>query len=99
EDDRQRVVLLGVRHEEIDQKALAAARRAQDERVADVLHVQIECVRGMVRRLEGGERLALEMGTNTIALIEREQKAQVRQVRFEQSDAPHVGGALSRYSA
>ena len=57
EDDGQRVVLLRVRHEEVQQEALAAARRAEHQRVADVLDVQVEGVRRVVRRLEDGERL------------------------------------------
>ena len=45
EDDGQRVVLLRVRDQEVEQKALAAAGRAQHERVPDVLNVQVEGVR------------------------------------------------------
>ena len=56
EDDGLRRVLLRVRDQEVQQKALAAAGRAEDERVADVLDVQVEGVRRAVRRLEDGER-------------------------------------------
>ena len=37
EDDGERVVLLRVRDQEVEQEALAAARRAEHQRVADVL--------------------------------------------------------------
>ena len=61
EDDGQRLVLLRVRHQEVQQEALAAARGAEDQRVADVLHVQVEGVRRLVRRLEHRERFPSEM--------------------------------------
>ena len=57
EDDGERVVLLRVRHQEVQQEALAAAGGAQDERVPDVLDVQVEGVRRLVRRLEHRQRL------------------------------------------
>ena len=56
EDDGLRRVLLRVRDQEVQQEALAAAGRAEDERVADVLHVEVEGVRRAVRRLEDGQR-------------------------------------------
>ena len=76
-DDRQRVVLLGVGHEEVDQEALPAAGRAEHERVPDVLDVQVECVRRVVGRFKEGERLAPQMGASVFATFEREQETQV----------------------
>ena len=61
EDDGLRRVLLGVRDQEVQQEALAAARRAEDERVADVLDVEVERVRRPVGRLERRERLPSQM--------------------------------------
>ena len=68
EDDRERVVLLCVRHEEVGKEALPAAGGAQDQRVADVLDVQVERVRVVMRRLEDGERLAAQMRTDASLL-------------------------------
>ena len=52
EDDGLRRVLLGVRNQEVQQKALAASRRSKDEGVADVLNVEVERVRRPVGSLE-----------------------------------------------
>ena len=57
ENDRQRVVLLRVRDQEVQQEALAAAGGAEDQRVPDVLDVQVEGVRRVMRRLEDRQRL------------------------------------------
>ena len=61
EDDRQRVVLLGVHHQEVQQEALAAAGGAEDERVTDVVHVQIEVVRRLVLGLEDCQGLGVQV--------------------------------------
>ena len=55
--DRERVVLLCTRDEEIQEEALAASCRAQHECVADVLDVQVVRERRVVRRLEGSQWL------------------------------------------
>ena len=99
EDDGQRVVLLRVHHQEVQQEALAAAGGAEHEGVADVLHVQIEVIRCLVARLEDGERLGVQMGAARLAAIEREQKAQIRVVRFEERQPPEVVGAVARHDA
>ena len=99
EDDGQRLVLLRVRDEEVQEKALAAARGAQHQRVPDVLDVQVERVRRLVRRLEDGQRLALEVGAHAFALIEREQEAQIRGIRFQQRQPPQVVRAVPRDDA
>ena len=67
EDDRQRVVLLRVRDQEVEQEALAAAGGAEDERVADVLDVQIEAVRRLVRRLEDASASRRRCGLTRLA--------------------------------
>ena len=99
EHDRLRRVLLRVRDQEVQQEALAAARRAEHQRVADVLHVQVEGVRRPVRRLEDGQGLLSKVRAHGVAVIEREQEAQVREVRFEQREAPKVVRAVSRDDA
>ena len=42
EDDGQRLVLLRMRDQEVEQEAFPAAGRPEHERVAHVVHVQIE---------------------------------------------------------
>ena len=56
EDDGERVVLLGVRDEEVQEEALAASRRAEHQRVPDVLMVQVVVEGHAVGRLERGQR-------------------------------------------
>ena len=63
--------------------------------MADVLHVQVEGVRRLVRRLEDGERLPSQMGTHRVAVIEREQEAQIGDVRLEQRQPPEVVRAVA----
>ena len=65
EDDRQRVVLLCVHHQKVEQEALAAAGGAEDERVTDVVHVQIEVVGRLMLRLEDCQRLGVQVGLRT----------------------------------
>ena len=90
-----RRVLLRVRDEEVQQKALAASGRAENERVTDVLHVQVEGVRRPVRRLEHGQRLPPQMGAHRLAVIEREQEAQIGEIRFEQREPPEIVRAVA----
>src|SRR3954454_15270873 len=54
EDHRHRVVLLRMRHQKVQQEALAAARCAQDKAVADVVDVKGEVKRRAVARLKDG---------------------------------------------
>ena len=61
EDERRRVVLLRVRYQEVQEEALAAAGRAEDERVSDVLNVDAPMKRRVVFGLEHGERLTSEL--------------------------------------
>ena len=62
EDHRERVVLLRVGQQEVEQEALAAAGGAEDEGVADVADVEIEVVRRLVPGLEDRERMAPRWG-------------------------------------
>ncbi len=55
EDDRERVVLLRMHRQEVEQEALAAPGRAEHEGVANVLDVQMEMIGGVVTRFERGE--------------------------------------------
>ena len=88
-----------MRDQEVQQEALAAARGAEHQRVADVLHVQIESVGRPVRRLEHRQRLLSKVRADGVAVIEREQEAQVRQVRFEQREASKIVRAVPRDDA
>ena len=99
EDHGQRLVLLRVGDEEVQEKALAAARGAQHQRVPDVLDVQIERVRRVVRRLEDRQRLSLEVCAHSFALIEREHEAQIRRIRFQQRQTAQVVSAVPRDDA
>src|SRR5262249_46310942 len=94
EDDGERVVLLRMRCQKVDQEALAGASCAQDERVADVFDVQIERVRRVVRRLEYGKRLSAKVTAGTLAWIQREQEAQVRRVRLEDGKPAEIVSAV-----
>src|SRR3954454_18399140 len=77
QDDGERVVLLRVRGEEVDQEALPAARRTQNEHVPYVVDVRVERVRRVVRSLEHRERLAAKVTAGSLARVEREQKAEI----------------------
>ena len=48
-----------------------------------------------MRRLEDGQRLLPKVRAHGVAVIEREQEAQVREVRFEQREAPKVVRAVA----
>ena len=61
----------------------------------DVLHVQVEGVRRPVRRLERRQRLPAQMGTHRLAVIEREQKTQIGEIRLEQRQPPEVVRAVA----
>ena len=95
EDDREGVILLGVRHQEVERKALPHARCPEDERVADVVDVQVEGVRDVVGRLEDGQRRLVQVRTDPFAGIRREQEAEIRQIGFQQRQATHVVRAVA----
>src|SRR5713226_8441022 len=90
EDDGQRVVLLRVRDQEVDEEALAAPGGPKDQRMTHVLHVQVERVRRVVRRLEDGQRFLMEMRADPFALIEGEQKTEIREVGLQQREPAQV---------
>src|SRR5262249_46145010 len=99
EDDREWVVLLRMRRQKVDQEALSGAGCAKDECVADVLDVQIEGVRRVVRGLEYGEGLPTKMTAGAFAGVEREQEAQIRGVRLEDREASEIVSGISRDDA
>ena len=84
-----------MRDQEVQQEALAAARRPEHERVADVLDVQVEGIRRLVGVSNDGERLPPQMRTDRLAVVEREQEAQVRDVGLEQRQPPQVVRAVA----
>ena len=89
-----------VRDEEVQQEALAAARRAQHQRVADVLDVQSRSEYGVwcrVSKMASASRP--RCGTDAWPGIEREEKAQVGVVRLEQRQPPEVVGAVAGHDA
>src|SRR5262249_52590649 len=87
EDDGERVVLLRVRREEVDEEALPAAGRPQHEGVSDVFDVEIEGVGRVMWRLEYRERIAAKVTADALAGVEREQEAQIRGVRLEDGES------------
>lgn len=91
-----RVVLLGVRDQEVEQEALPAAGRSQHQRVTDVLHVQVEGVGRLVRRLEHRKRLAPQMRADGGPLVPGEQETHVGQVRLEEREPTQVVRAVAR---
>ena len=90
EDDRQRVVLLGVHHQEVQQEALPAARRAEHERVSDIVDMQVEVVRRLVLGLQDRQGLRVQVRTARLAGVQGEEEAQVGIVRFEQRQTTEV---------
>jgi hypothetical protein len=99
EDDGQRIVLLRVRDQEVDEKALAAPGGPKDQRVAHILHVQVERVRRVVRRLEDGQRFLMEMRADSFALIEGEQKTEIGEVGLQQREPAQVVRVVARHNA
>src|SRR4051812_38145930 len=95
QDNGERVVLLRVRGEEVDQEALPAAGRPQDEHVPYVIHMRVQRVSGVVRGFEHRERLAPKVTAGPLARIERKQKAEIGDVRLEQRQSPQIVSAVS----
>src|SRR5262249_49558835 len=95
QDNGERVVLLRMRGQKVDEKTLAAAGRAQHERVPDVFDVEIERVGRMVRRLEDGERLSTKMAAGALAGIQSEQEAEIRGVRLKDGESSQIVSAVS----
>jgi hypothetical protein len=81
-DHGERLVLLRVRNDEVQQKTLAAAGRTQYERMPNVLDVKIERIRCVVRRLEDRQSLSLKVCVDSISLVEGENEAQVGRIRL-----------------
>ena len=63
--------------------------------MADVLNVEVERVRRLVGSLEGGERLPSQVGTHRVAVIQREQKAQIGDIGLEQREPAEVVSAVA----
>ena len=74
--DRERVILLRIRDQKVQEEALAAAGGAEHESVADVLDVQVICEWRLVWRLESRQRRWQQRRTR-LALIDSEQETQV----------------------
>src|SRR5262249_41729013 len=83
QDDGERVVLLRMRGQEVDEKAFATTRRAQDERVPDVFDMEIKGVGRVVGRFEYGERLSTKVTAGALARVEGKEEAQIRGVRLK----------------
>ena len=88
-----------MRDQEVQEEALAAAGRAEHQRVTDVLHMQVEGVWRPMRRLEDGQRFLSKVRADGVAVIEREEETQVREVGFEHREASKIVRAVSRDDA
>ena len=62
--------------------------------MTDVLHVQVEGVGRPMRRLEDGQCFLSEVRAHGVAVIEREEEAQVREVGFEHREASKIVRAV-----
>src|SRR5439155_21366412 len=83
QNDREGVVLLQVRDEEVQEEALAAAGRAQDQRVPHIVHVQAVGVGDLRRCLKHRERLGAEVPANGFTRISSKQEAQISENRLQ----------------
>src|SRR5580692_9594723 len=81
---------------EINAEALAAARGSQNERMGDVLIVQIEEVRRAVVGLKDSQVFRPEMRIQRLAPVMRKKKGQVRIVGVEQPQSPEIVGMIAR---
>src|SRR4051794_29851822 len=99
QNDRQRRILLCMRDAEVHKEGLAAARRAEYQRVSHVLDMQVEEVRRAVRRLEDCQRLLLQVWADTFTLIESEDKAQIRGVGLQKRQPSQVVNTIARDDA
>ena len=72
EDERQRVVLLGVRQQEVQQKRFAAAGGAENECMGDVAAVEVEEVGRPALGFEHGEVLGAEVRVAGLAGVRGE---------------------------
>jgi hypothetical protein len=66
--------------EEIQEKRFPAARGPEDERVSDVLDVQIQVIRGALRGVEHRQRLPAQVQIRGAPAVRGEQERQVRVV-------------------
>ena len=83
QDDDSWVVLLQLRDQEIEQKALPAARRSQHHSVTNILDVKVEEVGRLFRRFEYGQCLGAKMRAHLVTAVLREDKTQIGSVRFQ----------------
>lgn len=70
--------------QEVQQERFARAGRADDQRVCDVLMVQVEVIRGRLVGFEEGEIFAAEVPIRLLSCVNSEQKREVGVIRVEQ---------------
>ena len=92
EEEGVGAVLLGVRGEEVEEEALPGAGLPEDERVGDVLGVEVEVVERLVLGLEEGQVLVAQVSVPGLALREREDEGEVGGVAVGQEEPPQVVG-------
>ena len=92
EEERVGAVLLGVRGEEVEEEALPGAGLPEDERVRDVLGVEVEVVERAVLGLEERQVLVAQVRVPGLALREREDEGEVGGVAVREEEPPQVVG-------
>src|SRR5579885_2951267 len=91
----QRPVLLKMRQQETQQKALAAAGRPEDGGMRDVLVVQVEEIKRVMVGLQEREVLIVQPGIVRLAGLRRKKKCEVGVICIQQPDAPEVMGMIA----
>ncbi len=84
EDQGPRAVALKVRNQEVQQKRLSAARRAKDQRMSDILDVEVQVVRRAVGRIKDRQRFSSQVGVVLGAGVVAKQQGEIGIVRVKE---------------
>src|SRR5215469_4228121 len=84
EDERQRLILLGVLQQEVAEIRLAASGNPENERVRDLAIMQVQVVRSAVVSLHHGQVLRAKVLIPGLPRQDREQERQVSVIRIEE---------------
>src|SRR4051794_29947997 len=94
EDDSRRLVLLRVRHQKVQQEALAAAGGTEDDGMAHVVDVEVEVERRLLTGFKDAQRLVPQLRTRRVSAVQSEQETQVGAICFEQRQSADVVRAV-----
>ena len=96
EDRGDRVVLLRMHDEEVHEERLPRPRRPGHQRVPDIVDVQVPEIRRLMGGLKDREILAaVEVRARPLAGVEREEEAEVGDVRVEERQPPQIVRAVA----